>query len=266
MSTQTLTDRISALKEELAALKKERKLAAFALKISREWLSVKYGLPDSSTQRAIVWCGHAEQCWWNNDKKQWFVFNGTWMLNDKDRLENVTHWMMTDWMQSEYWPSYGPGLMNYVRYIWRRFTQGATDMARDMRPRGWSSKAQLDKKPVFYRDASGKIMTGMPENVPAPRGYEKVVCGSVQEAERYSEMQRRQERVEHRYQQEQRGAIEESFKQEWRRDARTLMENARDNKNREFMRRALERNAERKDPTAFERESYLHAEAFEDRH
>ena len=58
MNLQTMTiDRISALKEELKALKRERKLAAFAIKISREWLNVKNGTPDSSTQRAIVWCG-----------------------------------------------------------------------------------------------------------------------------------------------------------------------------------------------------------------
>ena len=47
MNLQTMTiDRISALKEELKALKRERKLAAFAIKISREWLSVKNGTPD----------------------------------------------------------------------------------------------------------------------------------------------------------------------------------------------------------------------------
>ncbi len=259
-------ERISILKEELAALKKERKLTAFAVKISREWMSVKIGTPDSSTQRAIVWCGHAEPCWWDNDKKQWFVYNGTWMLNDKDRLDGVTHWMITDWMTSDYWPSYGPGILNYLRYIWQRFTQGASDMARDMRPRGWSSKAQLDKKPVFYRDASGKIMTGLPENVPAPRGFEKIVCNNVYEAERFSEQQRRQERVEHGRQQAERGAIEAEFQREIRSEMTTKMLNARNATNREFMRRALENNANRKDPTAYERESYLHVEAYEKGH
>ena len=188
------------------------------------------------------------------------------MLHDEDRLENVTHWMMTDWMTSGYWPLYGPGILNYLRYIWKRFTQGATNIAADMRPKGMSSKAQIDRKPVFYRDASGKIMTGMPENIPAPKGYEKVVCNNVIEAERFSEMQRRQERVEHSRSQAERGAIEAQFQAEIRSEMHTKMANARNAINRDFMKRALERNEGRKDPTAFERESYLHAEAYEDKH
>ena len=106
-------------------------------------------------------------------------------------------------------------------------------------------------------------MSGLPANLPAPRGYEKIVCNSASEAERYSELQRRQERVEHRSQQEQRASIENEFASEIRSEMRTKMANARNPKNREFMRRALERMDNRKDPTAFERESFLHSEAYE---
>ena len=267
MNLQTMTiDRISALKEELKALKRERKLTAFAIKISREWISVKNGNPEGSTQRAIVWCGHAEQCWWDDSKKQWFTYNGTWMLHDEDRLENVTHWMMTDWMTSGYWPLYGPGILNYLRYVWYRITNKASNMAHYMKPKSWSAgNAQLSKSVVFYRDRSGKVMTGMPENIPAPKGYEKVVCNNVIEAERFSEMQRRQERVEHSRSQAERGAIEAQFQAEIRSEMHTKMANARNAINRDFMKRALERNEGRKDPTAFERESYLHAEAYEDK-
>jgi hypothetical protein len=169
-------------------------------------------------------------------------------------------------MTSDYWPPCGPGFKNRILYIWKRFTQGASNMAQDMRPKGWSRKAQLDKKVTFYRDRSGRIMTGMPENIPTPKGLERIVCGSVQEAERYSELQRRQERVEHHAEQERRGAIEGQFQKEWRSEAYNLMVNARDAKNREFMRRALERNENRSDPTRYERESFLHSEAYEDRH
>jgi hypothetical protein len=153
-----------------------------------------------------------------------------------------------------------------MRYLWQRFTYGAQDMAYDLRPRGWSRTAQLSKKVTFYKDASGRILTGMPENIPTPKGLERIVCGSALEAERYSTMQREQEKIEHRRQQEQRGAVEAEFIGQIRSDRRTLMANARDNKNRDFLRRAEEMSAGRLDPTRYERESYLHAEAFEDKH
>ena len=139
-------------------------------------------------------------------------------------------------------------------------------MAYDLRPKGWGSKAQLDKKVTYYRDSTGKLMTGLPEFMPAPKGYEKIVCGSVQEAERYSALQRRQENYEHSRQSEERGRIEGEFQAAIRSEMTTKMLNARNNTNREFMRRALERNADKSDPTRYERESYLHSEAFEDRH
>ena len=148
-------------------------------------------------------------------------------------------------------------------YQWYRLTDKASDVAYDLRPKGWSKTAQMDKKVTFYRDSSGKIMSGMPENLPAPRGFEKIVCGSALEAERYSAMQRRQEQVEHRRQQEERGAIEAEFIGQIRSDRRTLMANARDNKNRDFLRRAEEMSAGRSDPTRYERESYLHSEGYE---
>ena len=145
--------------------------------------------------------------------------------------------------------------------------QVATAKETDDRFSGWATRtAQLGHKPTFYRDPSGRILTGMPEHIAAPRGLEKIVCGSVQEAERYSEMQRRQEQGEHRRTQEARGGIEGSFQAEIRSEMVTKMLNARDNKNRDFMRRAIERVDSRKDPTAYERESYLHAEGFERNH
>ena len=106
-------------------------------------------------------------------------------------------------------------------------------------------------------------MTGMPENVPTPKGLERIVCGSAMEAERYSAMQRRQEQVEHRYQQEQRGAVEGQFAEELRSEMRTKMANARNNLNKDFMRRALQRMDGKTDPTRFERGSFLHSEGYE---
>jgi len=227
-----------------------------------KWINVTKTLPEAETPRIVGWmAGQAEPCWFSDGK--WYLYDGTFFLTEKSRIHTVTHWMAIDWMTSMEWPAHGPGIVNRVRHHIGRLTQGASDMARDMRPGGWGSKAQLSKKPVFYRDSSGKIMSGMPENVPTPRGLERIVCGSAIEAERYSEIQRRQERVEHGRESERRGAIEAEFQAEIRSEMRTKMANARNPINREFMRRALERNAQRGDPTAYERESYLHAEGFE---
>jgi hypothetical protein len=257
--------RISTLQAELAELKIQRKRDKLIAKITSRWIAVKDSFPSDDTMRVIVWVdGKMERCWYSNEK--FYVYDGTFFLTEKDRVENVTHWMMRDWMCSREWPKHGPGLRNKLRYIWKRLTYGAQDTAHDLRPKGWSKTAQLGKKPVFYKDASGKIMGGLPENIPSPRGYEKIVCGSALEAERYSSIQRRQEQVEHRYQQEQRGAVEAEFIGQIRSDRRTLMANARNNANRDFLRRAEEMSAGRKDPTAYERESYLHAEAYEKNH
>jgi hypothetical protein len=258
-------DRISTLQAELAALKKERKETKAVEKQERTWINAKKRLPEKPDQRVIVWReDHIELCWFS--KSKWFVYNGTYFLQDKDVIDGVSHWLGTDWMHSKYCPPYGPGLKNFLLYHWYMLTDKASDVAYDLRPKGWSKTAQMDKKVTFYRDSSGKIMSGMPENLPAPRGLEKIVCGSALEAERYSAMQRRQEQVEHRYQQEQRGAIEGQFADSIRSEMRTKAANARNNLNKDFMRRALERMDGKVDPTRFERESYLHSEAYENKH
>ena len=264
-STTITTDRISILKEELVALKQQRKEQAIAAKKEKTWVSVKKRLPENEDQRVIVWReDHMELCWYS--KSKWYVYNGTYFLQDKDVIDGVSYWQGTDWLTSRYCPPYGPGIKNFLIYYWYRMTDRASDMVYDLRPKGWSKTAQLSKKPTFYRDRSGKLMAGLPENIPAPKGYQRIVCNTAAEAERYSELQRRQERVEHRYQQEQRGAVEGKFAEELRSEMRTKMANARNNLNKDFMRRALERMDGKTDPTRYERESYLHSEAYEKNH
>lgn len=216
-----------------------------------KWKKVEKKLPDTDRQVLAL----SGECAYTA-----FYRDGKWWMNHTIGLGGVTRWMEVPgepkdidyWMKRlrEWWGQRKTEVQ-YASYKWN----------------GWTSRnAQLSKKPTFYRDSSGKLLSGMPENIPAPRGYEKIVCGSVQEAERYSEIQRQQERVEHGRSQAERGAIESEFQREIRSEMHTKMANARNPKNREFMRRALENNANRKDPTAYERESYLHAEGFEDRH
>jgi hypothetical protein len=216
------------------------------------WKKVAKKTPDTDRQ-VIAFSGDTEShhiclAWFKDEK---------WWIGNNIELGNATRWMEIPGEPKDfaYW-------RNRLSKWWGKRVQNAEDASDWLK--GWTStNAQLGKKPVFYRDSSGKLMTGLPENIPSPFGYQKIVCNSVQEAERYSEMQRRQDRVEHGRLMEERGAIEGSFQQEIRSEIHTKMANARNNVNREFLRRALERNQDRRDPTAYERESYLHAEAFE---
>ena len=255
-------DDIRNLELELAALKRQRKEEKKAAKIQSQWVSVKQRLPDADSIRVIAWAeGRMERCWHKDGN--WYVYDGTFFLTDKDKIDTVTHWMQRDWMVTKMWPMYGPGIKSRLAYYWRRFTDGAQDMAHDLRPKSWGGNAQLSQKVTFYRDAQGSLMTGLPDYLPAPQGYEKIVCNSVHDAERYSAMQRRQENYEHRRQSEERASVESEFADSIRSEMRTKMANARNNLNREFMRRALERMDGKSDPTRYERESYLHAEGYE---
>ncbi len=230
-----------------------------------KWINAEKQLPSDDILRAIVWRNdQMDRCWFS--KGQWYLYDGTFFLCAKDIVTDVSHWCEIDWFTSKEVPLHGPKFKHKLLHHWYKITDRAQDMAYDLRPKGWSKDAQMDKKVTFYRDSSGKIMGGLPENIPAPKGYEKIVCGSAMEAERYSSLQRRQEQVEHRYQQEQRGAVEGQFAEELRSEMRTKMANARNNLNKDFMRRALQRMDGKTDPTAYERESYLHSEAYERNH
>lgn len=188
-----------------------------------------------------------------------FYCEGAWWITNTIKLGGVTRWMDI------------PGEPKDFTYWWKRLREwwdrrkGNAQQASDWLT-GWTShNAQLDKKPIFYRDASGKIMTGMPENVPTPRGLERIVCGSALEAEKYSALQRKQDAIDHRRQQEDRGRVEDAQLGEIRRDRRTLIENARNNFNRDFLIAANERGDKQHKPWQYERESFLHSEAYESR-
>lgn len=260
-----MDDTIRNLEVELATLKRQREEDKAKAKTESTWVSVKKRLPYNDTIRVIVWAnGEMVRCW--HKDSNWYTFDGTWFFTHKDRLDGVTHWIPVDWMEAKEWPLYGPGIANRLRHHWTRFTGATQSIARDLRAGSWGKKAQLSNKPVFFRDVSGKLTSGFPENLPAPKGYEKIVCGSAFEAERYSAIQRRQEGSVHQRQQEERGQIEGQFADSIRSEMRTKMANARNNLNRDFMRRALQRMDGKTNPTSFDRESYLHSEGFENKH
>lgn len=258
-----MSDRIYELESELATLKQQAKEEKRAAKVQSRWVNVKKRMPEGEAVRVLAWAdGQVEWCWAKDG--QWYVYDGTFFLTEKDRIDSVTHWANTDWLTSQQWPKHGPGLKNRLRYYWRRFTDGAQDMAYDLRPGGWGNKAQLSKKPVFYRDSGGRLMTGLPDYMPAPTGFEKIVCGSALEAERYSSVQRRQENYEHGRIMEQRAHVEGQMHEQIRSERRTLIANARNSLNRDFLIAANERFDKKEKPWAYSRESYLHAEGHEE--
>ena len=124
--------------------------------------------------------------------------------------------------------------------------------------------AQLQTKIVYwYNGTSGEIRMGLPEDFPAPYGFEKIVCNSAHEAEIWSERMRRWEAVKEQMEDEQREMIEGPIRDNLRSYMHHQMANARNNMNREFLRRHLELYDKKPDKTKSKRVSYLHAEAFE---
>lgn len=127
--------------------------------------------------------------------------------------------------------------------------------------------AQLSNKPCFYYNGTtGAIMNGLPEQFAAPYGYQKIVCTSVRETEIWSQRQRDWENVKHRMGQEQREMVEGPIKDEIRKHILHQMSNARNQLNRDFLQRHLEQYDKRADPWRWQRESFLHAEAYENGH
>jgi hypothetical protein len=127
--------------------------------------------------------------------------------------------------------------------------------------------AQLARKIVYwYDETTGDIRMGLPEQFPAPRGFQKIVCNSAHEAETWSERMRRWERIKQQMEDEQRELVEGPIRANLRSYMHHQMANARNNMNREFLRQHLEQYGARPDKTKTTRESYLHAEGFEHGH
>ena len=257
--------RIANLKAEIASLERQQKQQAVQEKEAHLWRRADKSSPKDDS-RVIAWSGQqAKAAWFSNDS--FFEYDGTWMLKNKDKIHNVTHWMGTDWMGSEYWPMRGPGIKNALRYYWARLTQGATNISYRALPKSWNRQAQLGHKPVFYfNNKTGEITAGLPEYINAPRGYQRVVCTSASEAEGWSERQRRWDKAKHSKIVEERMAKEEEIHKEIRSELHSRMANARNAYNREFLRRAIETSENQPNKWKYERESYMHCEGYERNH
>lgn len=251
-------DRIAALKSELKTARKSRRDEARSRARSRRWVSIQKRLP-SADSRAIVWSeGQFKFAWFTNGK--WFEFDGTWFVKAKDEI-TVTHWVGTDWMRDYWLPSRGPGFLNWLKSAWSSGTMGA---GRALLPKSISRNAQIANKAVFYRNpTTGATMQGFPGGK-APRGFETVTCNSASEVERWSQRQREWDSASHERIQEEREKIEGPMRAELRAELHHKMANSRNSVNREFLRRALERDSDRPNPMRYRRESRLAIEAHEE--
>ena len=114
------------------------------------------------------------------------------------------------------------------------------------------------------------IRVGAPEWFPIPPnlrllGYEKIVCRTAKEVERWSQKMRDQDRREREQSDEQRAAFEGQILAKMSSDLQHQMANARNAINKDFCRQALVQLDEYQDRRLKEKiESMMHLEGFED--
>lgn len=126
---------------------------------------------------------------------------------------------------------------------------------------------QLDTKVVFWQHGlTGQLVMGAPERWPAPPYYNKIICNTAHEAEHWSQTMREQEASRERMIDEEREQVEGELIRNLRSHMHHQILNARDQKNRDFLRYWLEKQERMVDKTRSKRESYLHAEAYEHGH
>lgn len=127
---------------------------------------------------------------------------------------------------------------------------------------------QMTKKIVYYfsnptRGGTGEILMGLPERFAAPVGYEKIICTTAKEAELWSGRMRVWERVKEEIGNLARKQRQQPIREAIMSEMHHNKANARDNRNKEFMGRVIEKFNKEEDPLDYKRISYLHAEGFE---
>jgi hypothetical protein len=133
---------------------------------------------------------------------------------------------------------------------------------------------QLTKSVTYYfsnptayyqgQQGTGEIIMGLPEQYAAPPGFEKIVCQTAMQAERWSARMRvwdeAKEKMAQAYQRHQEEKQIEAIRSEFR----TKIANASNQINRDFMIQSLANFEKRyEDRFQWERESFLHSEAYE---
>lgn len=136
---------------------------------------------------------------------------------------------------------------------------------------------QLTKAVVFYfsnptmrymgEAGTGEIIMGLPECYAAPPGFEKIVCQTAMQAEKWSARMRvweeTKEKIAQAYQRHQEAEQVEAIRSEFR----TKIANARNQINRDFLIQSLANFEKRyEDRFAMERTSFLHSEGYAANH
>ena len=128
-------------------------------------------------------------------------------------------------------------------------------------------KAKVATKIVFYKykisDTSFRIEVGAPEEYPAPKGAEKIVCESAAEVEKYSKIMSEQDTSDLAMTEEEREIKEGPMRDYARKELIHLRDNARNQMNRDFCQMALDKMDADDKKRKEKRESFMHIEAFE---
>jgi hypothetical protein len=217
------------------------------------WTKVAKKTPDTD-RKVIAFSGDAES---HHITLAWFS-DGQWWLGKNIELASVTRWMDFPGEPKDfaYWKH---RLSSWLR----KRVQNADDAAEWLR--GWTSKnAQLDKKVVYFQnERTGEIRMGLPERFAAPKGFQKVVCGSALEAEAWSDRLRRYNLGKESKRDEERAQIEGEMAAYHRSQVHNLIANSRSKLGRDFLRKHLENMDKAEARRSMKREEYLHSEGFE---
>jgi len=118
----------------------------------------------------------------------------------------------------------------------------------------------------YYNPAIDRVEVGFPEEFDCPLpGYQKIVCQTARDVEKWSEKKRQQDRRDKELTDEQREAIEGPVRDAVRKELVSKMMNSRNQINRDFCRWALQKMDEQDDLRKKQKiESYMHSEGFED--
>lgn len=185
-----------------------------------------------------------------------FYRDGDWWLTNTITLGDVTKWMEVpgEPKDFDYW-------VRELKKWWASRKQNAHDAKEYII--GWPSRnAQIRQKVVyFHNERTGEIRMGLPEHFPASKGFNKVVCTSAYEAERWSSLLRKQNVSKEERVNEERERIEGPIRDQIRSNMYHVMSNSRNNINREFVKRYMEKMD--KIPSKTQREEYLHSEGYE---
>jgi hypothetical protein len=210
------------------------------------WIKIEKRLPEDDRQVFAL----SGQCAYLANYRE-----GKWWITYTIGLGGVTRWMDLPGEPKDfsYWK-------NRLIEWWSRRKVNAQQTSDWLT--GWTSKnAQLDKKIVYWTNASGEIRMGMPEHFPASKGFQKVVCNNTFEAEKWSDRLRQYNLTKEKAKDEERDRFEGPIRSEIKNRMQRVMKNSRNQINHDFVARYMEKMD--RDRTKMSREEYLHSEGHE---